>query len=99
MLNIGITGGIGSGKTTICRIFEAIGIPIYYADDRAKKLMVEDELLVTGIQQVFGEGITIPSTGEAEDKAGRQTGFHQAISSCINHLFLFITILNKNNLL
>jgi dephospho-CoA kinase len=55
MLNIGITGGIGSGKTTICRIFEAIGIPIYYADDRAKKLMVEDELLVTGIQQVFGE--------------------------------------------
>jgi dephospho-CoA kinase len=36
ILNIGITGGIGSGKTTVCKIFETLGIPIYYADDRAK---------------------------------------------------------------
>ncbi|MEZ4986431.1 MAG: dephospho-CoA kinase [Saprospiraceae bacterium] len=36
---IGITGGIGSGKTTVCRIFEVLGIPVYYADDRAKWLM------------------------------------------------------------
>lgn len=55
MLNVGITGGIGSGKTTICRIFETIGIPIYYADDRAKALMVENEELISGIQQIFGE--------------------------------------------
>jgi dephospho-CoA kinase len=55
MLNIGITGGIGSGKTTVCKIFEAIGIPIYYADERAKALMVEDEKLIEGIQEVFGK--------------------------------------------
>ena len=38
-LRIGITGGIGSGKTTVARIFEVLGIPVYYADDAAKKIM------------------------------------------------------------
>jgi dephospho-CoA kinase len=45
MLRIGITGGIGSGKTTVARIFEVLGIPVYYADDAAKRLMNEDEEL------------------------------------------------------
>jgi dephospho-CoA kinase len=54
MLKIGITGGIGSGKTTICRIFESFNVPIYYADDRAKWLMVNNEILINGIQQLFG---------------------------------------------
>lgn len=55
MLKVGITGGIGSGKTTICRIFESLNIPIYYADDRAKSLMVNDEKLVKGIKELFGK--------------------------------------------
>ena len=38
MLKIGITGKIGSGKTTICRIFESIGVPVYYSDIEAKIL-------------------------------------------------------------
>jgi dephospho-CoA kinase len=54
-IKVGITGGIGSGKTTVCRIFETLGIPIYYADDRAKALMVEDENLIKGIKNLFGE--------------------------------------------
>ena len=54
MLNIGITGGIGSGKTTVCKIFETLGIPIYYADDRAKFLMVTDAKLIEDIKNVFG---------------------------------------------
>jgi dephospho-CoA kinase len=54
-LKVGITGGIGSGKTTVCHIFETLGIPIYYADDRAKALMTEDENLVKGIKNIFGE--------------------------------------------
>ena len=54
-LKIGITGGIGSGKTTVCHIFETLGIPVYYADDRAKALMVEDETLIKGIKHLFGE--------------------------------------------
>ncbi|MBP9136518.1 MAG: dephospho-CoA kinase, partial [Chitinophagales bacterium] len=37
MLRIGITGGIGSGKTTVCAIFSTLGIPIYNSDERAKK--------------------------------------------------------------
>lgn len=52
---IGITGGIGSGKTTVCNIFETLGIPVYYADDRAKWLMMNDSALVTGIKNLFGE--------------------------------------------
>lgn len=54
-LKIGITGGLGSGKTTACKIFETLGIPVYYADDRAKALMVEDKKLVTDIKNLFGE--------------------------------------------
>jgi len=54
MLRIGITGGIGSGKTTVARIFEVLGIPVYYADDAAKRLMNEDEVLQQKIIENFG---------------------------------------------
>ena len=43
---VGITGGIGSGKSTVCKIFEVLGVPIYYADDRGKQLLLEDKTLV-----------------------------------------------------
>ncbi len=45
MIKVGITGGIGSGKTMVAGVFEKLGIPIYHADDRAKKLYVTDEKL------------------------------------------------------
>lgn len=51
---IGITGGIGSGKTTCCQVFEELGVPVYYADLRAKLLMVENPLRGK-IVQAFGE--------------------------------------------
>ena len=54
MINIGLTGGIGSGKTTVAKIFELLGIPVYYADDAAKKIMNEDEELKTAIENQFG---------------------------------------------
>jgi dephospho-CoA kinase len=54
-LRIGITGGIGSGKTTVARIFEVLGIPVYYADDAAKRIMNEDPLLKQEIIKQFGE--------------------------------------------
>ncbi|MBU0695052.1 MAG: dephospho-CoA kinase [Bacteroidetes bacterium] len=53
-LKVGITGGIGSGKTTVCHIFEMLGIPVFYADDEAKKLMISDEILVEEIKTEFG---------------------------------------------
>ena len=55
MLKVGITGGIGSGKTTVCKIFATLGIPIYYSDIRAKELMVKDKKLIQGIKNEFGE--------------------------------------------
>ena len=54
MLRIGLTGGIGSGKTTVARIFEVLGVPVYYADDAAKKLMNEDEKIRGEIIHHFG---------------------------------------------
>jgi dephospho-CoA kinase len=44
MLKIGITGGIGSGKSTICNVFEQLNIPVYYADIEAKKLLTDTEV-------------------------------------------------------
>ena len=55
MLKIGITGGIGSGKTTVCKVFELLGIPVFYADDVAKSIMHTDPVLKSGILDVFGE--------------------------------------------
>ncbi len=53
-MKVGITGNIGSGKTTICKIFETLDIPIYYADDQAKLLMVEDQNVREKIKLLFG---------------------------------------------
>lgn len=54
MLKIGITGGIGSGKTTVCQVFETLGIPVFYADTIAKQLMIADPILVQGVKAAFG---------------------------------------------
>ena len=55
MLKVGLTGGIGSGKTTVAKIFELLGVPVYYADDAAKRIMNEDKELKAAIQKQFGE--------------------------------------------
>lgn len=55
MLKIGITGGIGSGKTTVCRVFEVLGIPVFYADNAAKSIMHNDALLRQDIVEGFGK--------------------------------------------
>lgn len=57
MLKIGLTGGIGSGKSIVAKVFEALGIPVYYADDAAKRLMNEDVVLKHKIQQQFGTDV------------------------------------------
>jgi dephospho-CoA kinase len=54
MLRIGLTGGIGSGKSTIAGIFEVLGIPVSYADEEARSLMNEDEELKGQIIFHFG---------------------------------------------
>ena len=56
-LRIGITGGIGSGKSTVAKIFEVIGIPVYYADTEAKRIMNENDSLKQQISEHFGKDI------------------------------------------
>jgi dephospho-CoA kinase len=53
-LRIGVTGGIGSGKSLVCKIFATLGAPTYDADSRARRLMTEDKVLVDQIKQKFG---------------------------------------------
>ncbi len=57
MMKVGITGGIGSGKSTVCKIFAELGIPVYYADDRAKYLMQHEHYLIDLIKKNFGEEV------------------------------------------
>ena len=56
MLKIGITGNIGSGKTTVSKLFEILGVPVFYADDAAKKVMTHDPVLVAQLKEAFGAG-------------------------------------------
>lgn len=53
-LQVGITGGIGSGKSLICKIFGVLGVPVYDADYRAKNLMTTDGILIDQIKKEFG---------------------------------------------
>jgi dephospho-CoA kinase len=55
MLKIGLTGGLGSGKTTISKVFASLGVPVLYADDVAKKIMNEDLVLKQEIINLFGK--------------------------------------------
>jgi len=54
MTKVGLTGGIGSGKTTVAKIFEMLGVAVYYADEAARRIMNEDEELRKSIQNQFG---------------------------------------------
>jgi len=63
MLRIGITGCIGSGKSTVAHMFRQLGIPVYVADDRAKWLMANHAEIRKGLIQLFGEQAFL-STGE-----------------------------------
>ena len=54
-VKVGVTGGIGSGKSIVCKIFSLLGIPVYDADSQAKRLMVSDPRLMQGVRDLFGE--------------------------------------------
>ena len=54
MIRVGITGGIGSGKTLVCQIFEKMGIPVFYADQEAKRIMNRDPEVKEALSRHFG---------------------------------------------
>lgn len=53
-LKIGVTGGIGSGKTVVCRIFQSLNSPVYNADSRARYILNNNTILKAQIQELFG---------------------------------------------
>lgn len=55
MVRVGITGGIGSGKTTVCKVWQGLGAFVIYADDLAKQIMTNDAEVVAAIKQTFGD--------------------------------------------
>jgi len=55
MMKVGLTGGIGSGKSTVAKIFAALGVPVYYADKQAKHLMETSAELIQQIKDQFSE--------------------------------------------
>jgi len=54
MFRVGITGGIGSGKTTICQVFETLGIPVFYADKAGKYVLEQDPEVIESVKEIFG---------------------------------------------
>jgi len=57
MIKVGVTGGIGSGKSLVCQVFSKLGVPVYTADDAAKALMDSDPGIRNGLIGIFGESI------------------------------------------
>lgn len=57
MMTFAVTGGIGSGKSTVCRIISSEGIPVYDSDSAAKRLYRTDDFLLDAIEEAFGCGI------------------------------------------
>lgn len=57
MRKIGLTGGIGSGKSNIAKAFETLGAPVYYADERSKQLTITDPDIIGGLRQLLGDDI------------------------------------------
>lgn len=57
MFTVGLTGGIGSGKTTVCRVFSVLGIPVFNSDEQAKLLLQDDPEVKAAVLQLFGSSV------------------------------------------
>ena len=56
-IKLGVTGGIGSGKTTVCRIFDVLRVPVFSADREAKKIMENDDRIIRRINSIAGKDL------------------------------------------
>ena len=56
-MKLGITGGIGSGKTSVCRVFNVLGIPVFSADQEAREIMSAEKKIIKGINEIAGRNI------------------------------------------
>ena len=61
MIKVGITGGIGSGKTTICNFFRILNVPVFEADIEAKRILNNSQIVRNKIKAIFGDDIYLPN--------------------------------------
>lgn len=61
-MKLGVTGGIGSGKTCVCRVFTILGIPVFSADSEAHLIMDKDESVISGIEKITGRDLYADGT-------------------------------------
>jgi dephospho-CoA kinase len=80
MLKVGLTGGIGSGKSVVARVFSILGIPVYQADAEARRLMEEDHQLRAALAQRFGSGIYVDGRLDRNAMAARLFGNDAAVA-------------------
>jgi len=66
---LGITGGIGSGKTTVCRIFRVLGIPVFVTDNVAKELMNSDDEIRMRLNQIAGKDLFLSGSLDRKELA------------------------------
>jgi dephospho-CoA kinase len=83
---IGITGGIGSGKSTICKIFTCLGVPVYDADSRAKSIMTTDGILIEQIKKEFGDLVYLPDGSLDREYLSRVIFENQEKRSLLNQM-------------
>ena len=57
MLKIGVTGGIGSGKSVVCEVFKILGVPVYNADENAKQIIDSDPQIINSLTKKYGQDI------------------------------------------
>lgn len=91
MLKVGITGGIGAGKSLVSNIFNSLGIPVYNSDQRAKDLLIENQDVIAAIKSSFGEDLYEGNTINKALLASRVFGNKDAVAklNSISHPAVF----------
>ncbi|MDB5253560.1 MAG: dephospho-CoA kinase [Flaviaesturariibacter sp.] len=95
MLKIGITGGIGSGKTTVAKVFALLGVPVYYADEAARRLYATDAALQAALRAEFGDDLFATGTLDRGLLASRVFPFPERLA-LLNSLVHPLTIADAN---
>lgn len=70
MIKIGVTGGIGSGKTMVCKVISTMGYPVYHADIEAKRIVNTNSELIRKVKQLFGSNIYTQNSLDRKKLAG-----------------------------
>ncbi len=86
MIKVGVTGGIGSGKSTLCNKFEEIGVPLYNSDRRAKEIMISDTAVVSQLKSLFGDECYMADGSLNREHISRQIFFSEEKLDAINSI-------------